>query len=60
MYHIEITLDKNNIINGNYYWCILKDEGEISYNCGYGWSNSVEKAAFDAHNYFNKYILDND
>lgn len=39
-----------------YFWCITGSRDNIffEFNCGHGWSDSVESAAKSANDYFNR------
>lgn len=39
-----------------YFWCIFGVSGENRYNCGHGWSDSIENAAKEANEYYNKNV----
>lgn len=57
-YNIEINVDPKNF-GGNfkYFWCIIKYTENNSSNNGHGWSDTIEKAAIDAYEYYKKNIF---
>ena len=56
-YEINI-LPEPEIFNGNpmFFWCVFGVSGDNRCNCGYGWAESVEKAATDAYNHYSVLI----
>ena len=57
MYRINI-LPEPEIFNGKkmYFWMVEGVSGETHYNCGHGWSASIEQAALDASQYYQSVI----
>jgi hypothetical protein len=60
MYEISINLVPE-VFNGKemFFWCIFGNNNGAQHNCGHGWSVSVEEAAKDAYEYYNKAIKEN-
>ena len=55
MYEITINTVPE-VFNGvpMYFWCIFGVSGENRFNCGHGWSKSIEEAAKEANEYYKK------
>lgn len=58
IYTIHINVETETFNNtAHFFWCILKRESEVQYNCGHGWAKSIESAAADAYHYYLSIIL---
>ena len=57
MYEITINTTPE-VFNGipMYFWCIFGCSGENRFNCGHGWSKSIEEAAREANEYYKKNV----
>ena len=57
MYSININIDTETFNSiEHYFWCIYEQKDGLLFNCGHGWSKSIQEAALDAYKYYSKCV----